>query len=58
MEERKKLMRNDALDILIANINNLEIELIEMLSNNNIDEKIILSVIELFIKKFGINPYD
>jgi hypothetical protein len=51
-------MRNDALDILIANINNLEIELIEMLSNNNIDEKIILSVIELFIKKFGINPYN
>ena len=45
-------MRNDALDILIANINNLEIELIEMLSNNNIDEKIILNVIELFIKKF------
>lgn len=51
-------MRNDSLDILIANINNLEIELIEMLSNNNIDEKIILNVIELFIKKFGINPYN
>lgn len=51
-------MRNDALDILIANINNLEIELIEMLNKNNVDENIILNVIELFIKKFGINPYD
>lgn len=49
---------NDALDILIVNINNLEIELIEMLTENNVDEKIILNVIELFIKKFGINPYD
>lgn len=49
---------NDALDILIANINNLEIELIEILTENNVDEKIILNVIELFIKKFGINPYD
>ncbi len=51
-------MRNDALDILIVNINNLEIELIEMLASNNIDEKIILNVIELFIKKFGIYPYN
>lgn len=49
---------NDALDILIANIKNLEIELIEMLTENNVDEKIILNVIELFIKKFGINPYN
>lgn len=51
-------MRNDALDILIVNINNLEIELIEMLASNNIDEKIILNVIELFIKKFGIYSYN
>ncbi len=49
---------NDALDIFLYNLLNLEKEIIEMLIENNIDERIILNVIELFIKKFGINPYD
>lgn len=49
---------NDALDIFLYNLSKLEKEIIEMLIENNIDERIILNVIELFIKKFGINPYD
>lgn len=49
---------NDALDIFLYNLAKLEKEIIEMLIENNIDERIILNVIELFIKKFGINPYD
>lgn len=55
MERQKS---NDALDIFLYNLAKLEKEIIEMLIENNIDERIILNVIELFIKKFGINPYD
>lgn len=50
-------MRNDALDILLYSVEKLEEEIVELLINNNIDEKIILDIIEKFYERFEINPY-
>ena len=49
---------NDALDIFLYNLLNLEKEIIEMLIENNIDERIILDIIEKFYERFKIYPYN
>lgn len=51
-------MRNDALDILLYSVEKLEKEIVELLIKNNIDEKIILDIIEMFYKYFKIIPYN
>ena len=50
-------MRNDALDICYFNIEKMEKEIITLLIKNNIDEKIILDIIEIFYKYFKIIEY-
>lgn len=51
-------MRNDALDICYFNIEKMEKEIITLLIKNNIDEKIILDIIEIFYKYFKIILYN
>lgn len=49
---------NDALDIFLYNLAKLEKEIIEILVENQVEEKIILDIIEKFYEKFQIYPYD
>ena len=51
-------MRNDALDVFCYNVEKLEKEIIEMLTKEEVDEKIILDIIEKFYERFKIYPYN
>jgi hypothetical protein len=52
MAKREK--SNDALDILLMGVADVKEKIIEILQENNTDDKIILDIMELFQEYFGL----
>ncbi len=50
----KEEKSNDALDIVIASIKDVKIDIISILEDNDVDDEIICQIIELFAEYFGI----
>ncbi len=50
----KKEKANDALDILLMGVEEVKEKIVNILDENNVDEKIILDVIELFYDYFRL----
>ena len=50
-----KMNDNLAIAVLLYSIEDMREEVIELLQNNNVDDKIILDVIEIFYNYFKIN---
>lgn len=50
----KKEKSNDALDILIMALGEVKEKIIQILDENNVDDKIILDIMELFYNYFRL----
>ena len=48
------MARNDAIEILLNQVEDLRDEIIQMLAERKVDEEIVLDVIELFYEYFKI----
>lgn len=48
------MARNDAIEILLNQVEDLRDEIVQMLTERKVDEEIILDVIELFYEYFKI----
>lgn len=53
-KEKTKVKSNDALDILLMGVEEVKEKIVQILSENNVDDKIILDIMELFQDYFRL----